>query len=141
MPSGLIVTGQLYSFASRSCMLQPTTLAYDPAELTAMITLGGLTTSTQFSPFFARHIARARTDKVFLELLKQLETVFLGGLPLSEDDEIFCLQEGVKVQVSDACRVDVIGTDVDAVRLCQHRMRGASSHHCRQAAQLVHSDA
>ncbi|TFK97273.1 hypothetical protein BDV98DRAFT_596877 [Pterulicium gracile] len=89
---------QLYSFASRSCMLQPTTLAYDPAELTAMITLGGLTTSTQFSPFFARHIARARTDKVFLELLKQLETVFLGGLPLSEDDEIFCLQEGVKVQ-------------------------------------------
>ena len=105
--------GQLHAFAFRSCMLQPTTLAYTPTELTAMITRGGLTTATQFSSFFARHIARARTDKVFLGLLKQLKSVFLGGLALSEVDERFCVQEGVKVQVRRhaTCHISVIWAD------------------------------
>jgi hypothetical protein len=82
-----------------ACTVQPTKIAFSSEELEDMVKRCGLNELTQMPTFIITHFNRARKDDKFLSLLRGLDEVFYGGLPLPKGDEDWAFENGIKLNV------------------------------------------
>lgn len=88
----------LTRIAYGACTVQPTSITFSSEELVDMIERCGLSTLIQFPPFLAVHLQNARQDPKLLSLLRGLNEISYGGLPLSLEDEDWAEQNGIKLR-------------------------------------------
>ena len=65
-----------------------------------MIRRCGLNRLNQFGSFLSGHFRNARQDAKLLSMLLSLDDVLYCGLPLSQEDEQWALNSGMKLRVS-----------------------------------------
>jgi hypothetical protein len=83
-----------------------------------MVKRCGLNQLTQIPTFFATHLNRARHDEKFLSLLRGLDGVFYGGLPIPRGDEDWAYEKGIKLKVLTDDLSAGMNSDVLACRIC-----------------------
>ena len=83
-----------------SCVIQPTAIGFSSEELIDMIRRCGLNRLNQFASFLSVHFRNARQDAKLLSMLLSLDDVLYSGLPLSQEDEQWALNIGIKLRVS-----------------------------------------
>lgn len=76
-------------------VVQPTRLDFSSDELKDMVKRCNLRMLLQFPSYFAAHVKRARTDPELLQILRDLEGIYLGGMALTEDDLAWCVHKGL----------------------------------------------
>ncbi|KAJ3989999.1 hypothetical protein F5890DRAFT_1569987 [Lentinula detonsa] len=81
-----------------TCIIQPKRLPFPTEELVNMIRFGNLNRLWQFATFFSMHLKAARKDSDLLSLLVNLEEVTTTGMALSQEDEAFAYQSGIKLK-------------------------------------------
>lgn len=81
-------------------VVQPTRLDFSSDELKDMVKRCNLRMLLQFPSYFAAHVKRARTDPELLQILRDLEGIYLGGMALTEDDLAWCVHKGLPLVVS-----------------------------------------
>jgi hypothetical protein len=64
-----------------------------------MIERCGVNHTAQFPTFLTRHLRRARQDAKLLSMLRSLDEVLYGGLPLAREEEEWACQNGIKLRV------------------------------------------
>ena len=82
-----------------TCIIQPKRIPCATEELIEMIKFGNLNRLWQFATFFSIHLKAARKDPELLSLLVSLEEVTTCGMALSQEDEAFAYQSGIKLKV------------------------------------------
>ncbi|KAJ3891354.1 hypothetical protein GG344DRAFT_76959 [Lentinula edodes] len=81
-----------------TCIIQPKRIPCATEELIEMIKFGNLNRLWQFATFFSIHLKAARKDPKLLSLLVSLEEVTTCGMALSQEDEAFAYQSGIKLK-------------------------------------------
>ncbi|PCH35079.1 acetyl-CoA synthetase-like protein [Wolfiporia cocos MD-104 SS10] len=77
----------LGSLQHGACTIQPTQIAFSPAELLDMCTRCRLNRLNQFPAFLHVHLAASRTDAAVLAALRGLDEILYSGQPLPSADE------------------------------------------------------
>ncbi|KAG6867720.1 hypothetical protein C0993_011966 [Termitomyces sp. T159_Od127] len=94
--------GQTFMFLGTlqhgSCVIQPTAIPYQPAELVDMICHAGLNRLNQFAALLSNHLKEARVDQKLLNLLQGLDDIIFTGLPLPREDEEWAYKNGLKLR-------------------------------------------
>ena len=81
-----------------SCTIQPSVVSFPSSELTSMISRCSLNRLTQFASFLSMHFRTARSDAKLLARLVALDDVTYAGLPLGREDEVWALENGVRLR-------------------------------------------
>ncbi|KAJ7631100.1 hypothetical protein FB45DRAFT_1003896 [Roridomyces roridus] len=82
-----------------SCVIQPTQISFQPAELFAMVERCGLNRLNQFAAFLANnHLRVSRHDPKLLSLLTSLDEVLYSGMPLAREEEEWAYRNGIKLR-------------------------------------------
>lgn len=66
-----------------------------------MITRCGLNRLRQFATFLGHHIRASKANPKLLQALVRLDEVVYSGLPLGREEEVWAVQNGIKLHVSD----------------------------------------
>lgn len=88
------------SLCHASCTIQPTTIAFSSEELLDMVARCGLNRLRQFATFLGHHLRNSKTNPKLLQALVQLDEVIYSGLALGEEEQVWALQNGIKLHVS-----------------------------------------
>lgn len=81
-----------------SCVVQPTTLNFPSEELIDMMVRCGLNRLNQFGSFLGKHLQNSRQDSKLLSFLTSLDEVVYTGVPLSDEDEQWAFEKGIKLR-------------------------------------------
>jgi hypothetical protein len=82
-----------------SCVVQPTEIAFSSGELVDMILRCGLNRLNQIPTFLCTHLRNARLDPKLLSMLRNLDEVWYGGLPLPREEEEWAYRNGINLRV------------------------------------------
>jgi hypothetical protein len=76
-----------------------------------MISRCHLNRLNQFPAFLMNHFRNARQDPKLLSMLKDLDDVIYGGMPLPVEDEQWALKSGIKLRVRYSFQLNQFGAD------------------------------
>jgi hypothetical protein len=105
-----------------SCIVQATQIPFSSEELVDQVERCGVNHISQFPTFLARHLQRARQDAKLLSILRNLDEVLYGGLPLAREEEEWACQNGIKLRVRPTIFVNTSSFLLYAECFWKHRM-------------------
>lgn len=68
----------------------------------------GVNHLAQFPTFLSKHLQQSRQDARLLSILRGLDEIIYGGLPLAREDEEWACQKGIKLLVRSAAIVKFV---------------------------------
>lgn len=83
-----------------SCLVQPTSQAFNSGELIDMIYKCGLNRLNEFASYLGGHLRASKLDPKLLHALQSLDDVLYTGLSLGQEEEKWATQNNIKLRVS-----------------------------------------